>query len=596
MDGYNRACGNIALQVLAISTPPNDNFANATVLAGTNVTATASNIFAATFEPGEPGIHLKILWWRWQAPSSGGVSADTLGSDFVPGIAVYTGNSVSTLTPVASGIAHTVFKAVGGVTYNLALSGDDLGQLRLNLRFSPSPPNDDFANAASFGGTFGTVAGSNIGATPESFATSSGNPFPSLPQPDVWGQDVWWTWTSPYTFSVPLTISTVSSNFISTISVYSGSTLSSLTRVAAGTGTTPTNSLSFSAVPHGTYKILVDGNSGAEGPFTISAAGSTLAPTNDNFANAIALGSGSVFTTGQNVTATRETGEPNHAGVAGVGSVWWSWNSPSAGRLFVTTAGSSFTPLLAVYQGASVSSLASIASAYAGGCPYFSWLDFDITTGSPQTYKIAVDGASGAPPNVGSINLALAFVPQPVNDNFSSRTPLAGSFLVVTGSVIAATQEAGETVAGYSSGLRTVWYSWTAPTNVGGTTGGVTLRVTGINMNGTTNDPIVDVFQGTSLASLAEVPKTTELFGNIRQVAFQAQAGATYQIAVAGGQSVGEGYENSFAQRTSAVPPDPLSESGTFLMRLNYSTLALRMVNLIPSRDVWPAWRAFIGF
>jgi Bacterial Ig domain len=583
VDGYNRASGNIVLQVQAFPSPPNDNFANATVLTGTNISVTASNTFSATSEPGDPTGN--SVWWRWTAPVSGGISLDTLGSDFQSVSAVYTGSSVSSLTQVVNPYnGHAVFKVVGGVTYNIAQSGG-IGQLKLNLKFSPSPPNDDFANASSLSTTLQTI--SNAGATPESFLAAYYNPFPLIPRSDSWGKDVWWSWSSISTG--PVAISTISSNFVGNIKVYLGNSLTNLMSFAALTGTTPTNVLWFRAVRLFTYQIVVDGNSGAEGSFTINAVRSSTAPANDNFANAIPLNGNNIFTTSENATATRETGEPNHAGNAGVGSVWWSWTSPGAGRLFLTTAGSSFSPLLAMYQGASVSSLSSVASGlyYGQNCPYFSSLDYEVIARRPQTYYIAVDGATNTPPYLGSINLALTFVPKPVNDDFNSRLPLTGSFLVVTGSVIAASQEAGEVVGGYSSGLRTVWYSWTAPNNVAGTNGSVTLRVTGISMNGTADDPIVDVFQGNSLASLIEVPEVSQLFANIRQVTFLAQPGATYQIAVAGGQSIGTGYLNSFAQRTSPNSPDPLSETGTFLLHLNYSTLALRIVNANPNGVAW---------
>jgi N-acetylneuraminic acid mutarotase len=584
VDGNNRVGGNITLQVLTFPNPPNDNFANATVLAGTSISVTASNTFAATLEPGEPGMYGSV-WWQWQAPASGGISIDTSGGDFSPGVVVYTGSSVSSLTQVAdNSVGNVLFKAVAGTTYDIALTGG-IGQLKLNLNFSPSPPNDDFANRALLGMGTSSAVGSNIGATHEFFSnelysSTVGSLFPLLPLPNLAGKDVWWSWTG--SDPLPVTISTVSSNFISTIAIYTGTSLANLTLVAAHSGTSPTNDLSFNFVPGTNYNIVVDGNSGAEGDFTLYAT-QTTAPLNNNFANRFVLSGTNVFTTGRNTRASRETGEPNHAGVAGVGSVWWSWTSPGAGRLFVTTAGSSFAPLLALYQGTSVSGLTSNASGYATSCPYISCLDFDITPTSPQTYQIAVDGASGAPPNEGSINLALAFVPKPANDDFNSRQPLTGSFLVVTNSVIAASQEPGEVVAGYASGLRTVWYSWTAPTNLGGTAGGVTIRVTGINVNGTTNDPLVDVFQGNSLATLTEVPMVNKMFANIRQITFTAQAGATYQIAVAGGQSTGAGYKSSFAERTSAVPADPLSETGTFLLHLNYSTLALRVTNVLPT-------------
>src|SRR5207247_10545018 len=86
----------------------------------------------------------------------------------------------------------------------------------------------------------------------------------------------------------------------------------------------------------------------------------TAGPANDNFANATVTGGSSATLTGSNVGATKETGEPNHAGIAGGKSVWWSWTAPSAGSVTINTFGSSFDTLLGVYTGTSVSSLTTI--------------------------------------------------------------------------------------------------------------------------------------------------------------------------------------------------------------------------------------------
>ena len=53
------------------------------------------------------------------------------------------------------------------------------------------------------------------------------------------------------------------------------------------------------------------------------------APANDNFANAIVLTGNTLTTSGSNVAATKEAGEPNHAGNSGGASVWWSWTAPA---------------------------------------------------------------------------------------------------------------------------------------------------------------------------------------------------------------------------------------------------------------------------
>src|SRR2546423_15281609 len=83
-------------------------------------------------------------------------------------------------------------------------------------------------------------------------------------------------------------------------------------------------------------------------------------PANNNFANAIPLSGLSVTTSGSNVGATRESGEPNNAGVSGGASVWWTWTAPDSGLITVDTFGSSFDTTLGVYTGNAVNALTTI--------------------------------------------------------------------------------------------------------------------------------------------------------------------------------------------------------------------------------------------
>ena len=115
-------------------------------------------------------------------------------------------------------------------------------------------------------------------------------------------------------------------------------------------------------------------------------------PTNDKFANRILLVGESVTTTGANFTATKETGEPNHASNAGGKSVWWSWTAPFSGVVTVSTAGSSFDTTLAGYTGATLASLTRLASNDDDFLSEVSTslIQFEATAGT--TYQLAVDG------------------------------------------------------------------------------------------------------------------------------------------------------------------------------------------------------------
>src|SRR6185295_4658322 len=86
------------------------------------------------------------------------------------------------------------------------------------------------------------------------------------------------------------------------------------------------------------------------------------APANDMFANAIVLSGSSGVQTGDNFDATSELGEPQHDDLSPHTSVWYRWTAPDSGLLTVRTAGSSFDTILAVYTGAQLSTLNSVAS------------------------------------------------------------------------------------------------------------------------------------------------------------------------------------------------------------------------------------------
>ena len=119
---------------VGVAGPPNDNFANAQVIAGNMGSATGSNI-GATKEPCEPNHHGipggASVWYRWTAPVGGNATFDTFGSNFDTVLAVYTGNNLCSLTHIASndddpigGLRSRVsFNAVAGTTYHIAVDG-----------------------------------------------------------------------------------------------------------------------------------------------------------------------------------------------------------------------------------------------------------------------------------------------------------------------------------------------------------------------------------------------------------------------------------------------------------------------------------------
>lgn len=96
----------------------------------------------------------------------------------------------------------------------------------------------------------------------------------------------------------------------------------------------------------------------------------------------------SVTVAGTNVGATKQLGEPAHAGSPGGKSIWYSWVATGSGTTSISLAGSAFDAVLAVYTGNSVNALTRVASSYGGGAP----VRVNITTVKGRTYKIAIDG------------------------------------------------------------------------------------------------------------------------------------------------------------------------------------------------------------
>src|SRR5688572_18885390 len=119
-------------------------------------------------------------------------------------------------------------------------------------------------------------------------------------------------------------------------------------------------------------------------------------PANDLFANAWTLTGTTVTTNGsssQPVNATKEAGEPNHAGFSGGRSVWFNWTAPVGGQTRIDTVGSAFNTLLGVYTGTSVSALTLVAANdNIGGGLNTSRVEFSAVAGT--TYRIAIDGRS----------------------------------------------------------------------------------------------------------------------------------------------------------------------------------------------------------
>jgi len=248
-----------------------------------------------------------------------------------------------------------------------------------------------------------------------------------------------------------------------------------------------------------------------------------MGPPNDPFSNAFTISGAAGSTNGTSAGATKEAGEPNHAGNSGGKSVWYRWTPAVNGTAVMDTTGSAFDTLLAVYTGADVAGLTPIAANndISVNNPR-SRVTFSVTAGT--TYRIAVDGRNG---DSGAVVLNWnEVIGPPVNDSFSSAIVLAGSSGSTNGTNINATKQSSEPNHAGNAGGSSIWYRWT-PASAGQVT---------FNTLGSTFDTLLGVYTGSSLGSLTVVATNDDLSLNFlqSQVTFTAVAGTTYRIALDG--------------------------------------------------------------
>lgn len=364
--------------------PSNDNFASATKVPAAGAAYLANNQFATieTNEPvhnGDAGVAAS-LWWLWTPATSTNVFIDTIGSKVDTVLAVYTGSTLSSLHSVAATNsnlaqympAHVSFNALAGTAYHIvvaSVSSNSVGSI--NLHLAPGGQLDTNAPVVSV-------------TSPLSGLT-------------VFGPIIYITGTASDSGTNASGVDQV------LMSVNGGPQF-----VVVGT----TNWTTFAALQPGLNLIqvtAVDAAGNFSSPSTIELNYLVLGPVNDFFAQATPLSGTSGIVLGSSTNATKELGEPDHAGNPGGASVWWSFQPPTDGVLTLNTSGSTFDTLLGLYTGTNVASLTTIADnddAYAGAPGGYSLINQAVR--SNVVYDIAVDGYAGA---FGGIVLNYSFAP-----------------------------------------------------------------------------------------------------------------------------------------------------------------------------------------
>ncbi|MET0665335.1 MAG: hypothetical protein ABW008_07235, partial [Acidimicrobiales bacterium] len=116
----------------------------------------------------------------------------------------------------------------------------------------------------------------------------------------------------------------------------------------------------------------------------------------NRFSNAPLLPAGDGRYTGNNIFATKQAGEPDHAGDDGGASVWYRLRVNHNRIVRISTRGSDFDTLLAVYRGPDVRHLVVVRQnddVDLANNDLTSLVQFPAQAG--VTYRIAVDGFGG---------------------------------------------------------------------------------------------------------------------------------------------------------------------------------------------------------
>lgn len=375
-----------AVNYAILPPPPNDYFTNATKVPAAGGTYFANNRFA-TLEDGEPH-HASVdtavgsLWWSYTPTVTTNVFIDTTGSTIDTVLAIYTGTTVSNLHLVVATNdvgnrreAYLGLPVQAGTGYRIAVasaSADSLGSIQ--LRIAPGGGRD---------------------VTPPAVFVAS--PLSGL---SVSNQLIMVTGTAadptPNASGVSEVFLSVNGNI-----------------AATALGTTNWSAPALLQPGVNTLKVTsVDAAGNYSASVTRQVHYLPNNPVNDIFANALPLVATPEFVTVANTNATKEAGEPHHAGNAGGKSVWWLYQPPADGVLVLNTTNSTFDTLLAVYTGSTVGNLTEIASnddAYEGIPGGFSQIVQAVRASS--LYYIAVDGYDGVS---GQVVLNYSFTPAPV--------------------------------------------------------------------------------------------------------------------------------------------------------------------------------------
>jgi len=477
-------------------TASNDFFVGATNIDTPTGTWNGSNT-VATLEPNEPALDAAgtgggaSIWFKYNATATGSLTVDTFGSSFDTVLTAYSGTTLSNLARITfnDDAANTrqssmYFDVTNGSSYYIRVAswGSTRGSVKLNWSLVGSCPvttvvGDNFCAAYDLTNVSGAQTRDNTNATIE-----FGEPTATT---GVGSGSVWYRYTAPGPGT--LNISTAGSGISNVVSVFVGSSLSTLTRPIDWTDFgDSTTSANVDVTKDTRYFIRQAGFTSTRGSMSMTV---SFTPT---------------------VVNTAPTPPRNVSAVPGAadGTIVVSWTAPAS------DGGSA---VLSYEASASPGGRSCTVSAPSTTCTITGLTNF-------EAYNVAVNAnnAIGASPDGAALG---TIRPGYRNDMFATPKEFASLSGAIASRNTNATAENGEPAHATSAAAKSMWFEYTPASN----------GQFSIDTAGSSFDTVLAVYTGNALNALTLVAANDDIRSGLTSaVTFAATAGTRYLIAVDG--------------------------------------------------------------
>jgi hypothetical protein len=558
----------------------------------------------------------------------------------------YAAYDVSLLSGVASSTSGTLsFNALGNTVYQIAFAapGHAIYDFPADFFFFPPPANDNFTNAAAIPNTLNTtnLAVGN-GSVPVPYINYAVQGYTEQATAETGETEnaklsVWYSFLAPA--SGWLSVNAANASGIYSYLEIGQGTLSNFTNTTRS-GWSVNPGITLRVIGGQQYYIRHFSDSANNWtPFTLALVHYPQ-PANDLFANPAPLTLNSqslhyVFNNGvamdypvlssvmdiNDFAATRESvGEPSFGN-----SVWYNYTPSQNGRMVVGLAdygdwGTYNGYEMGIYTGTAANLLTPLFNSQA-----YSWnalLNGWLTAGTNYLERIATYDSGHF---LSVFEVTNTFFPNPANDNFTNRQPIATRFVTnsmtwkgqqlflsvdevanVPGFNFSATTESGEPVQGGT--YNSIWYSWTPTRNEYVTFN--TVNSYQYLSPGATIDTYLAAYTGSAINALTTVTGNDNgpSMGNWSQIGFTPALGTEYKIQISnyGNGSAGWtmlNFQQAFRPAndyfTNATPvtltKSVLGDSSTFEYFLFYGTITNASVETSEPNNggvstVWYNW------